>query len=76
MPSWSWSWSCGFSLALLSVALLNGSVGVARAAGDGMAAIDQDSFASLAVENSDDVWLIELCVRRRRLALLLAAGME
>lgn len=56
--------SGAFSLMLLAVTLLYGSMGVAHAAGDGMAAIDKDSFASLGVEDSDDVWLIELCVRQ------------
>ena len=49
------------SLMLLAIVLLQSSA-LGSAAGDGMAAIDADSFASLGVENSDDVWLVELCV--------------
>ena len=60
------TWSGAFSLTvtLLAVTLLHGSMGVVHAAGDGMVAIDKESFASLGVEDSDDVWLIELCVRQ------------
>jgi hypothetical protein len=41
------------SLTLLAVALL----GVE--AGDGMQVVDKDTYASLGIESSDDVWLIE-----------------
>lgn len=55
------TWSKSILMMLLGTVLLQSSM-VATAEGDGMAVIDKETFASLGIENSDDVWLIELCV--------------
>lgn len=55
MAMWN---NVALSLTLLAIALN----GVGVAAGDGMEVIDQDTWVSLGIENSDDIWLIELCV--------------